>query len=139
MADLPPRRRGTVRRVLIILAAVAVVCCGGAVSSGYRLAHRAPPAQRVADAFLTRLERDDTTGAYPLLCADLRAHMSARMFATRIHAGPRLRAHAIIGTSQSTADRVPTALVATELTWASGTRDRHTVRLVRDGRSWAVC
>jgi hypothetical protein len=61
------------------------------------------------------------------------------MFATGIHAGPRLHTHAIVGVSQSTVDRVPTALVATELTWASGARDRHTVRLVRDGRAWAVC
>src|SRR5437016_4220771 len=131
MTERMPHRRGTLRRLLILLAVVLFLCCTGAVIAGYRMVHlsrpsTARPARAATDAFLTRLERDDTAGAYRLLCPEVRAHLSQATFTTVVRGRPRLRAHVIVGTSVATVNRVPTALVDTDLTWVSGGRDRHT-------------
>jgi hypothetical protein len=148
MTDVPPpgpapRRPNTVRRVLIIIAVVLVVCCAGAVAAGYGLfrwySSAAGPAQATTETFLADLERDDTAGAYGLLCNDSRSHLSRDSFTNLVHAQPRLRSHKIVGTSVSTVNGTTTALITADLTRDGGVRDRHTVRLVKDGSAWRVC
>ena len=139
----PPRRRRPVRHVLIIVAVVLVVCCGGAAVAGYGLFRwynsAAGPAQATAETFLSKLEHDDTAGAYQLLCPDVRAHLPQNSFTNLVHAQPALRSHKVVGTSVATVNGTTTALITADLTRADTTRDRHTVRLVKDGNTWWVC
>jgi hypothetical protein len=148
MTDPPPPgaapgRRPAVRRVMIIVMVVLAVCCAGSIAAGYGLlrsyASAARPAQAAAEKFLDDLERDDTAGAYRLLCADVRAHLPEDSFADLVHAQPRLRGHRVVGTSVSKVNGTTTALITADLTREGAAKERHTVRLVKVGSTWWVC
>jgi hypothetical protein len=138
-----PRKRRTTRRLLVVVAVVLVVCCGGGAVASWALFKwynsAAGPAQATTETFLTDLEKDDTAGAYGLLCADVRTHLSQDAFANLVHAEARLRSHKIVGTSISTVNGTTTSLVTADLTRDGNIHDRHVVRVVKDGGSWRVC
>jgi hypothetical protein len=128
--------------VFIVVVVLAACCAGGGIASWALLrwyATAAGPAQKVTEDFFTDLEKDDTGAAYGLLCADVKGHLTEDSFATFVHAEQRLRSHKVVGTSVSTVNGTSTALITADLTREGGVRDRHTVRLVKDGSSWRVC
>jgi hypothetical protein len=138
-----PRQRRNVKRLVVVLVVMLVVCCAGTVAVGWALVnwYDRPdgPARAAAEKFLTALEKDDTAGAYRGLCTDVRDHLSQESFTNLIHAQPRLRGHKVVTTSVATVNGNPTALVTADLTREGNVRDRHTVRLTRDGSLWWVC
>ncbi|OLB74176.1 MAG: hypothetical protein AUI14_24215 [Actinobacteria bacterium 13_2_20CM_2_71_6] len=138
-----PRRRSTGKRLLVVLAVVLVVCCGGAVAAAWALFKwydsAAGPAQAATETFLTDLEKDNTSGAYALLCTDVRGHLNQQGFADLVAAQKRLRSHKIVGTSVSTVNGKASALITTDLTREGGVQERRTVPLVKEGSSWLVC
>ncbi len=138
-----PRRPRRLRRILLIAAVMLVVCCGGVVAVTAAVVRWYNPtagaARSATDGFLSLLERDDTAGAYRQLCGDVRAHLSQDAFTKLVHGQPRLRSHRVVDTSVSRVNGRDTALVTADLTREGNVHDRHTVRLIRDGRSWFVC
>src|SRR5436190_3610308 len=135
MSDVPPPpKRRRVRIVLTVVTVVVVLCCGGTVAGIYAYYHAAGAAAGAAkattEAFLTGLERDDTAGAYQLLCADVRSRLSGDAFAGYVHQQPRLQSHRIVDTSVSVVNGVDTVLVTADLRDAGpAVRGRHTFRL----------
>jgi hypothetical protein len=135
-------RRNTRRLVFIIVVVLAACCVGGGVASWALLkwyGTQAGPAQKVTEDFFTDLEKDDTAGAYKLLCADVRGHLPEDSFTNFVHAEKRIRGHKVVGTSVQTVNGTATALITTDLSREGGVQDRRAVRLVKDGGSWRVC
>jgi hypothetical protein len=137
----PPRKRRTGRRLVVILVVVAVVCCGGAAAAAYglfRLGTGVGPPRTAADTFLSDLERDDTAGAYGLLCGAVRGHLSQDSFTAFVAAQSHLRSHKIVNTSLSTVNGQASALVSADLTRDSGA-GRQSMTLVKENGQWRVC
>jgi hypothetical protein len=135
-------RRNPRRLALIIVVALAACCAGGGGVSWALLkwyGTQAGPAQKVTEDFLTDLEKDDTAGAYKLLCADVRAHLPEESFTDFVHAEKRMRGHKVVGTSVQTVNGTATALITADLTREGGVHDRRAIRLVKEGGSWRVC
>src|SRR5258708_6463307 len=124
-----PRKRRATRRLLVVVAVVLVVCCGGSAVASRALFKwynsAAGPAQATTEKFRPDLEKDDTAGAYGLLCADVQAHLSQGSFTNLIHAEARLRSHKIVGTSISTVNGTTTSLITADLTREGNIHDRH--------------
>jgi hypothetical protein len=136
-------KRGRGRTVLIVVAVVAVVCCGGSVAAGWALykgvgAATGPP-HDAGDKFLSDLESGNTSGAYGLLCESERGHLSQDSFTSLIAAQPRLRSHKIVSTSVRSVNGNAGALVVADLHRDSGSVDRHSIQLFREGGAWHVC
>lgn len=130
--------------MLTVVTVVVVLCCGGAAAGAYAYLHgsnsAATAAQHSTETFLNSLQRDDTAGAYQLLCADVRSRLSGPAFASYVHQQPRLQDHRIVDTSVSVVNGVDTALVTADLVAAGPTTGgRHTFRLVKEAGSWMVC
>jgi hypothetical protein len=140
-APSAPRKRRTSRSLAVILAVVAVVCCGGAAAVGYafyQLGNTVGPPRSAADTFLSDLEKNDTTGAYGLLCGAVQAHLTQRLFTEYVAAQPHLRSHRIVNTSVSTVNGQASAVVTADLTRDSGS-DQHSMTLVKENGQWHVC
>jgi hypothetical protein len=144
MTDVPPAppgKRRTGRRLVVILAVVAVVCCAGAAAAFYALrvlGTGTGPPRSAADTFLSDLEKNDTAGAYGLLCGAVRGSLSQDSFTAFVAAQSHLRSHKIVNTSVSTVNGQASAVVSADLNRDSGS-GQHSMSLVKENGQWRVC
>ena len=139
----PPQKNNTTKIVLIVVGVVAALCCCGAVVGGFWLFKSAAtavgPARSAADAFLDHLESGETDVAYTYLCSQARDEFTAEQFDEIVAGRPTMAGHEILGTIVNNNNGRVSASVNAGLTYADGSSETHSLKLIKEDGNWRVC
>lgn len=142
-AGYPSRRGSMLRTVLVVVGVVLVVCCVGAAGLGVwnlqALRGTEEPARTAADAFLHDVSAGNPGHAYDELCSATRQRWTRDEFVRRTAGTDAVLRYTVGEVTVTTKDGRPRGTVAVEVVRRTGTVERRTLIVIRDGETWRVC